>query len=149
MRLSAARSAFLAPKARAISRTPTLPLRSRMKATTSSREGRRLIGRAAADRLAFGVLRRFYSAACVVLRGGLSLVGRFAVAPGDLFDDALMCRAVPGDGRFALRGRACGAGALRSARASIRATASSRVTVSGVLSAGSVALMPPWLTYGP
>ena len=39
MRLSAARSAFLAPKARAISRVPTLPLCSRMKASSSSREG--------------------------------------------------------------------------------------------------------------
>src|SRR3954447_10883667 len=33
-----------------------------------------------------------------------------------------------------------------SARASIRPTASSSVTVSGVLSPGSVALMPAWLT---
>ena len=50
MRLSAARSAFLAPKARAISRVPTLPLRSRMKATSSSREGRRFMGHAWPDR---------------------------------------------------------------------------------------------------
>src|SRR5271169_3670637 len=43
MRLSAARSAFLAPKALAISRGLTLPLRSRIKAINSSREGRRFI----------------------------------------------------------------------------------------------------------
>ena len=47
---------------------------------------------------------------------------------------------------FALRGRACGAGALRSALASSKATASWSVTVSGVLSAGRVALTPLWLT---
>ena len=72
-------------------------------------------------------------------------------APGRLpalgfFDDALMTRAVPGDGRLVLRGRACGAEPVRSALASIKATASSSVTVSGVLSAGNVALTPLWLT---
>src|ERR1700683_4711482 len=39
MRLRTARSAFLAPNARAISRVLTLPVRSRMKARSSSREG--------------------------------------------------------------------------------------------------------------
>src|SRR5580700_11624113 len=83
-----------------------------------------------------------YSAASV---GGLRAPGRLP-APG-FFDDALTTRAVPGDGRFALRGRACGAAPpVRSARASIRAMASSSVTVSGVLSAGKVALTPLWLT---
>ena len=86
-----------------------------------------------------------YSAACVDLRGALAVGGPFAVSPGRL-DDALMCRAVPGEGRLALRGRACGAGPLRSALASIRAAASSSVIVSGVLSLGSVALTPSWLT---
>src|SRR5215472_4929192 len=145
MRLSAARSAFLAPKARAISRTPTLPLRARMNSTSSSREGRRvegtcLIGSSPADAAA---AQEIYSAACVVLRGGW--LGRLA-APGGRFEDALICRAVPGGGRLPRRGRACGAGELRSARASINATASSSVTVSGVLSAGNVALTPLWLT---
>src|SRR5436305_11165047 len=145
MRLSAARSAFLAPKACAISRTPTLPLRARMNSTSSSREGRRvegacLMGGSPADPAAGAGI---YSAACVVLRGGWA--GRLA-APGGRFDDALMCLAVPGDGRLLRRGRACGAGALRSARALISATASSSVTVSGVLSAGKVALTPLWLT---
>src|SRR5579862_4918621 len=86
-----------------------------------------------------------YSAASV---GGLRAPGRLpapAPAPG-FFDDALTTRAVPGDGRLDLRGRACGAEPVRSARASIKATASSSVTVSGVLSAGRVALTPLWLT---
>src|SRR5580704_2782171 len=87
-----------------------------------------------------------YSAASVggLRAPGLRASGRLP-APGFL-DDALICRAVPGDGRLALRGRACGAAPVRSARASIRATASSSVTVSGVLSAGKVALTPLWLT---
>jgi hypothetical protein len=91
-----------------------------------------------------GAVREDYSAACVVLRGFCA--GRFGALPGGRFDDALMCLAVPGDGRLVRRGRACGAGAVRSARASISATASSSVTVSGVLSAGNVALTPLWLT---
>jgi len=57
-----------------------------------------------------------------------------------------MWRAVPGDGRFAVRGRARAVGPLRSALASINTDASSSVIVSGVLSFGSVALMPSWLT---
>src|SRR5262249_25692887 len=129
---------------RAISRTPTLPLRSRMKATSSSREGRRvegacLMGGSPANP-ARGAVREDYSAACVVLRG--LCAARFGALPLGRFDGALICLAVPGDGRLVRRGRARGAGALRAARASISATASSGVTVSGVLSAGSVALTP-------
>ena len=52
--------------------------------------------------------------------------------------------AVPGDGRF---GRRLAWGPEpRSALASISATASSSVIVSGVFPAGKVALMPSWLT---
>lgn len=91
-----------------------------------------------------GAVREDYSAACFVLRG--LCAGGFGALPGGRFDDALICLAVPGEGRLDRRGRACGAGAVRSARASISATASSSVTVSGVLSAGSVALTPLWLT---
>src|SRR5579862_7704524 len=110
MRLSAARSAFLAPKARAISRAPTLPPRSRINAINSGFEGRwvRFIGRSLAVSLPGGPLRKCYSAACVVLRGGLPLPGRLPErAPGRL-PEALIWRAVPGDGRLVLRGRACG-----------------------------------------
>ena len=42
--------------------------------------------------------------------------GRLLAPTPDFFDDALTTRAVPGDGRLAVRGRACGAGPLRSAR---------------------------------
>src|ERR1700745_723172 len=50
-----------------------------------------------------------YSAACVVLRG--LCVGRFGALPGGRFDDALICLAVPGDGRLVRRGGAGGGGA--------------------------------------
>src|SRR5262249_36461017 len=200
MRLSSARSAFLAPKARAISRVPTLPERSRMKAKSSSREGRvfRLMDRSVAESVAkcsgpvwltirplyhveiiillrktqiqtgafhldpkayIGSLRRAtraavaphetgnpaYSAACVDLRCVLPAGARLAAGVAGRLDEALMWRAVPGEGRFGVRGRARAVGPPRSERASISAAASSSVIVSGVLSLGSVALTPSWL----
>src|SRR6516162_5798380 len=87
-----------------------------------------------------------YSAACVDLRGDLAAAARLAAGASGRFDEALTWRAVPGEGRFAARGRARAVEPPRSARASISAAASSSVIVSGVLSGGSVALTPPWLT---
>jgi hypothetical protein len=108
---------------------------SRMKARSSSREGRevRFIGRSLAVSVANdgdrkGPLRwiiRQLAWSCVALVAGGRARGWPARAPGRL-DEALMCLAVPGEGRLALRGRACGAGrcvrrARRSARRPLRA----------------------------
>src|SRR6185312_14966063 len=131
----------------AISRVPTLPERSRIKARSSSREGRevRFMDRSVAF---LGQYKRpaGYSAACVDLRGALPAGARLAAGAAGRLDEALTWRAVPGEGRFAARGRARAVGPERSARASMSATASSSVIVSGVLSVGSVALTPSWLT---
>jgi hypothetical protein len=89
-----------------------------------------------------------YSAACVVLRAFLpaDAAGFFGALVGVLGAGRVLGRDGAVAGRAALRRRALGAAPPRSARASSNATASPSVMVSGVLSRGSVALTPAWLT---
>jgi hypothetical protein len=87
---------------------------------------------------ACGVLRADFLRAAAGLLGALELVLEMVLAAG-----RMLGRAAPFAGRALLRRRSRGAATPRSARASMSATASSSVTVSGVLSLGKVALTPP------
>ena len=104
------------------------------------------MARSLAVSLARGASGRVTRRLAVVLRGDFLLAAARLGSPAGRLLALLAFGVAAGASRLALRGRACGAGELRSALASSKATASSSVTFSGVLSFGKVALTPAWLT---
>src|SRR6516162_2296001 len=158
MRLSSVRIAFLRPKARAISRAPTLPGRSPMKARMSALEGGEEVFFVCLLKIEIPTPKR-RDAANVIMQAdhasysaAVTLARRagFVFAAAAFFGlTAREAAALPETLLRPATRRLFGALPILAARASSSPIACSSVTVSGVMSAGSVALMPAWLTYGP